>query len=43
LPWFSAPVEQLSQNIDAERLQQLLDEGEALTVESANKIVFEIV
>lgn len=43
LPWFSSPVEQLSQNIDAEQLSQLFDAGETLTVETANKLVFEIV
>jgi tetratricopeptide (TPR) repeat protein len=43
LPWFSRPVEQLSENVGAEQLPHLFDAGEALTVESANKLVFEIV
>lgn len=35
LPWFSGPVEQLSQQIEPERLQTLFDAGESLTIETA--------
>lgn len=43
LPWFSSPVEQLSQNVGADELPKLLDAGELLTVDTANDLVFEIV
>jgi tetratricopeptide (TPR) repeat protein len=43
LPWFSGPVEQLSQNIGDDELPKLFDAGEVLTVDTAIALVFEIV
>lgn len=43
LPWFSGPVEQLSHYIDDDQLLKLFDAGEALTVETANALVSQIV
>ena len=41
LPWFSRPVEKLSQHIETARLHELFDMGESLSVERAHELVFE--
>jgi len=39
LPWFSSPVERLSEQLGAQRAQELILEGQQLTVESAQDLV----
>jgi tetratricopeptide (TPR) repeat protein len=39
LPWFSQPVEELSQHLGADRLHELFAQGEELDVESAQALV----
>ena len=43
LPWMSAPMEYLATSITQERLHELFNEGEELTVEDARGLVAEIV